>query len=115
MKKINFIAVILIAILMSCTTTKITSTWKANNVVPKHYNKILVLGLIRDADRSLQEKMETHLVNDLKDMGYNAVSSLSEYGPERKKLYTRTYLLFSLWFLLQPFLGLLRNLEPQNL
>ncbi|MBK8090353.1 MAG: hypothetical protein IPK31_22055 [Chitinophagaceae bacterium] len=82
MKKINFIAVILIAILMSCTTTKITSTWKANNVVPKHYNKILVLGLIRDADRSLQEKMETHLVNDLKDMGYNAVSSLSEYGPK---------------------------------
>jgi len=82
MKKVFFLAAALIAIFMSCTTTKITSTWKAENIVPKQYNKILVLGLIRDADRSLREKMETHLVNDLKEMGYNAVSSLGEYGPK---------------------------------
>lgn len=82
MKKINFIGIVLMSLFMSCSTTKITSTWKAGNIVPKHYNKILVLGLIRDADRSLQEKMETHLVNDLKEMGYNAVSSLNEYGPK---------------------------------
>lgn len=65
-----------------CTTSRITSSWKADNTVPQYYNKILVMGLIRDADRTLQENMETHLVGDLKEMGYNAVSSLQEYGPK---------------------------------
>ncbi|MFI5139918.1 MAG: hypothetical protein ACHQIM_19005, partial [Sphingobacteriales bacterium] len=30
----------------------------------------------------VQENMENHFVNDLKDLGYNAVSSLQEYGPK---------------------------------
>jgi hypothetical protein len=41
----------------------------------------MVLGMIRESDRSLQEKMENHLVGDLKELGFNAVSSLQEYGP----------------------------------
>ena len=65
-----------------CTTSKITTSWKAENTVPQKYNKILVLGLIRDADRTLQENMENHFVGDLKELGYNAVSSLKEYGPK---------------------------------
>ncbi len=82
MKKIKWIVVLFLAVAMSCTTTKITSSWKAKDAVPKQYKKILVLGLIRDADRSLQEKMEAHIVDDLREIGYNAVSSLSEYGPK---------------------------------
>ena len=82
MKKIKWLAVFLILLLTGCTTTKITSSWKAQNVEAKKYQKIMVLGLILDTDRSLQEKMEAHLVGDLKDKGYNAVSSLSEYGPK---------------------------------
>ena len=65
-----------------CTTSKITTSWKAENTVPQKYNKILVLGLIREADRTLQENMENHFVGDLKELGYNAVSSLKEYGPK---------------------------------
>ena len=82
MKKIKWLAVFLILLLTGCTTTKITSSWKAQNVEAKQYKKIMVLGLILDTDRSLQEKMEAHLVGDLKDKGHNAVSSLSEYGPK---------------------------------
>lgn len=82
MKKIKWLAVLLIFLLNGCTSTKITSSWKAQNLEAKQYKKILVLGLIRDTDRSLQEKMEAHLVGDLKDKGYNAVGSLSEYGPK---------------------------------
>ncbi len=82
MKKIKWLAVLLIFLLSGCTSTKITSSWKAQNLEAKQYKKILVLGLIRDTDRSLQEKMEAHLVGDLKDKGYNAVGSLSEYGPK---------------------------------
>ncbi len=65
-----------------CSSSNITSSWKAENTVPKQYNKIIVLGLIRDNDRNLQEKMENHFIGDLRDLGINAVSSLKEYGPK---------------------------------
>lgn len=80
MKKYKWLVVLLL-IAAGCTTSRITSSWKAGNNPPKQYNKIMVLGLIRDNDRSIQVNMENHLVNDLKEMGYSAVSSLQEYGP----------------------------------
>jgi len=69
-------------IAVGCTTSRITSSWKAEKTNPQKYNKIMVLGLIREADRSLQAKMENHLVSDLSELGYTAVSSLKEYGPK---------------------------------
>lgn len=82
MKKIILAAAVAGVVIASCTTTKITSSWKAENTMPQPYKKILVLGLIREADRTIQEKMENHFVDDLKGLGYNAVSSLQEYGPK---------------------------------
>ncbi len=82
MKKIQLIGFLTISILFACSTSKIITIWKAPNSTPQHYNKILVLGLIHDKDRSIQEKMEDHFVGDLKDLGYNAVSSLKEFGPK---------------------------------
>jgi len=82
MKKIKGISLALLVIIAGCTSSKITSTWKAENIDTQKYNKVLVLGLIREFDRTIQENMENHLVGDLKDLGYNAVSSLQEYGPK---------------------------------
>lgn len=82
MKKIKWLAIILPAVITGCTATRITTSWKAENVTPQRYSKIMVLGLIRESDRSLQEKMENHLVEDLSNLGLNAVSSLREYGPK---------------------------------
>lgn len=65
-----------------CTSSRITTSWKAENTTPQKYNKIMVLGLIREVDRTLQQNMENHMVGDLKEMGYNAVSSLTEFGPK---------------------------------
>jgi len=73
---------LLLFLLTGCSPLKIGSSWKAENAGPKSYNKILVLGLIREADRRLQENMENHLVGDLSGLGYNAVSALEEYGPK---------------------------------
>ena len=42
----------------------------------------MVLGIIREADRRMREKMESHLVGDLKALGYNALSAYWEYGPK---------------------------------
>jgi hypothetical protein len=69
-------------LLISCATSRITSSWKAPDAAPQHYNKIMVLGLIRTADRTLREKMENHMVGDLQSLGYNAISALQEYGPK---------------------------------
>lgn len=82
MKTIKWAIVILLLVAAGCTTSKITSSWKAESHVAQKYNKIMVLGLIRESDRSMQMNMENHLVGDLKDLGYNAVSSLNEYGPK---------------------------------
>ena len=82
MKKIKWLGVILLLVATGCTTSKITSSWKAENADSQKYNKIMVLGLIREADRTIQENMENHLVGDLKELGYSSVSSLQEYGPK---------------------------------
>jgi hypothetical protein len=82
MKKINWIAAGLLLMIVGCTSSKITTSWKAENTTPQKYNKILVLGLIREVDRTLQQNMENHMVGDLKALGYNTVSSLTEFGPK---------------------------------
>lgn len=82
MKNIKWLGITLLLVAAACTTSRITSTWKAENALPVKYNKILVLGLIREADRTMQVNMENHLVADLQELGYTAVSSMQEYGPK---------------------------------
>jgi hypothetical protein len=82
MIKIRWIGVAVLLIMAGCNSSKITTSWKAENITPQKYNKVLVLGLIKESDRSIQEKMENHFVGDLESLGYNAVSSLKEYGPK---------------------------------
>ena len=42
----------------------------------------MVVALISDKDRRLREHLEAHLVGDLIDNGYDAMSASSEYGPK---------------------------------
>ena len=82
MKYLFSVSIFLLFILGSCSTARITSSWKANDLELKPYKKVMVLGLIREVDRSIQESMENHFVGDLTLLGYEAVSSLKEYGPK---------------------------------
>jgi hypothetical protein len=70
---------ILTALIFSCNSTKITSSWKAENVTTKPYHNIMVWGLLTEKDSSIRHQMETHLVNDLISKGYHAVSSTDVY------------------------------------
>jgi hypothetical protein len=81
MKKI-LISGIMVLFLIGCSSTRITSSWKADNVESKQFKKVLVLALINDPDRTIREKMEEHLVGDLKGLGYDAVCSCDEYNPK---------------------------------
>lgn len=83
MKKITWIGFALLIMALGCTSTsKITSSWKAENVQPKNYQKILVLGLMNIPDRTIREKMEEHLAGNLKTLGYNAVCACEEFDPK---------------------------------
>lgn len=81
MKHLLILPALLLA--LGCgTSSRITSSWKAENAPPDGYKKIVVLSLNTDKDRSLREKMEQHLVNDLKEKGYDAGCSCDEYNPK---------------------------------
>ena len=71
----------LASFLVACQTSKITHTWTDISVTPKQFNKILVLGVIKDDDRELQSKMEKHMAGDLNDLGYSAFASSDIYPP----------------------------------
>lgn len=73
MKKLFFIP--LLAFLISCQPSKITQSWAAKDAAPTKYKKILVLGVLTDNDIELQTKIENHLADDLKDMGYLAIAA----------------------------------------
>lgn len=82
MKQLYFIGLILMVMSAGCNTSKITNSWKSNNITDNKFKNILVLGLIRESDRSIQRNMENHLVEDLLQRGYKAESALTEYGPK---------------------------------
>ncbi|MGG9961514.1 hypothetical protein [Ferruginibacter sp. SUN106] len=81
--KTNHIGTFILAIVMlGCSSSKITSSWKAPDATNKKFNKVMVVGLIKESDRTLREKMEQHMIGDLKELGYNAVSAYEVYGPK---------------------------------
>lgn len=76
------IALAVLFVFSSCTSSRITSSWKSPDTQEKKYKKILVLGLLLDKDRVSKEKMEAHIVGDLNALGYDAVCSCEEYNPK---------------------------------
>lgn len=88
MKTVKYLTIAFAAlVLASCSSSRITSSWKAdqeNGTVQttQHFNKIVVVGLFENESRALRTQMEEQLVKDLKEEGFNAVSSFSLYGPK---------------------------------
>jgi len=82
MKTNLIISFIIMLLMISCSSSQITNSWKSDKIPEKKFSKIMVVGIIAGSDWALREKMETHLVGDLADKGYNAVSAIKEYGPK---------------------------------
>jgi len=84
MKRNTAVTLTILAMIFSgCgTTSYITSSWKAENIEPASYKKIVVLALANEADRTIREKMEQHIAGDLRELGYDAVCSCEEYNPK---------------------------------
>lgn len=86
-------ALILTAFIFSCNSTKITSSWRAENATKKPYRNIMVWGLLAEKDSSLRYQMETHLVNDLIGKGYRAFASTDVYKAKAYKKITSAEIL----------------------
>lgn len=71
----NIILLLLLAFLISCQPSKITQSWAANDAGPNQYKKILVLGVLIDNDSELRAKIENHLAEDLRALGYTALAA----------------------------------------
>lgn len=81
MKQIRFTVAALAALLLySCSSTKLTSSWKAKDAENKTYHNIMVWGILTEKDSTLKSAMENHLVNDLADRGYHAISAAAVFG-----------------------------------
>jgi len=78
--KCNLIFILSI-ILVSCNSSRITSSWKEADTAPVNYKKILVIALSQP-DNALKEQMEQHLVEDIQSHGMQAISAFKQYGPK---------------------------------
>jgi hypothetical protein len=70
-----------LAILVSCQPSKITQTWVAKEAIAKKYKKVLVLAVLPESENELQVKMENHLADDLRGMGYLAIAANKIFPP----------------------------------
>ncbi|MBL7732642.1 MAG: hypothetical protein JNM88_15805 [Chitinophagaceae bacterium] len=80
MKKLLALPLILL-LLASCQPSKITQSWTDKDAAPKLYKKILVLGVLTDNDNELQTKIENHLADDLRALGYMAIAANKVFPP----------------------------------
>ena len=86
MKYTHYLLLMMIALLMGCNATQLTSTWKDAAFAVPNYRQIAVAGILQGVNkRSLREFMERHMSEDLNKMGYRA-SAISElYGLQALK------------------------------
>ncbi len=73
---------IVLFVLSACADVKITHSWKSEEAIQNRFNKILIVGLFTSKDRALRAQMESHLQDDLRELGYNSESSIKLYGPK---------------------------------
>ena len=86
-------AIMATAFIFSCSSTKIKSSWRAENNQTKPYHNVMVWGLLTEKDSSLRKQMETHIVNDLISKGYHAISSMDVYKAKAYKKLTSAEIL----------------------
>lgn len=87
------VAVLLIGVSFSCSSTKIIDSWRDANSITKPYHNVMVWAIIPEKDSILRKQIENHLVNDLVGKAYHAVSSYEVYKTKAyKKLTTQEIL-----------------------
>jgi hypothetical protein len=81
MTRVQISCLILFCILIEgCGSPRILTVWKSEHSAPIHYNKIMVVGIIKEENDSLKAEVEKQMADQLNALGYYAVSALQEFG-----------------------------------
>ncbi len=81
---LKFMAILIVTVCFSsCSSTKLTSTWKMEGYTEQPYKRILVFAIASSV--SNRGMVESAMVNELKDRGFNASSSLSVFPETRNR------------------------------
>jgi len=68
-------------LLFSCNSTKILSSWKAEDANAHKFDKVLVIGMMGARDRDIRESVENSMVQQLEANGIKGVAASKQYGP----------------------------------
>jgi len=80
MKTIKWITILSCILLAQCSSSNIVSSWRTSAPANLETGRIVVVGIIKEQDKSLHKQMENHLADDLCNLGYDAISSTELYG-----------------------------------
>jgi hypothetical protein len=70
-------------VVLACgTSSRITSSWRSLQPAAVSFKKVIVLGLIKESDRSVREEMEHYLAQELRERGQDAVCACELYNPK---------------------------------
>ncbi|ANI88814.1 hypothetical protein A9P82_05630 [Arachidicoccus ginsenosidimutans] len=83
MKKIFLWCIPAMLLLASCSTSRLTTSWVSPKATEtgKHFNKVLVLGLLSNRNRAVKVNMENALAQDLATIGVKAETATDVFGP----------------------------------
>lgn len=68
--------------MLSCRTPMIRYSWSLPENINRKYDKILIIAATKVEDTLIRRQSEEYIVQSLKGLGYNAVSSMKEFGLE---------------------------------
>ncbi len=66
-------------------SVKLTASWSDPKTAPRHVSKILVLSIGKDLQK--RKMAEDNIKAELQNKGFNAATSLDEFGPDLAKTY----------------------------
>ncbi|OIV40525.1 hypothetical protein [Flavobacterium johnsoniae] len=82
MKPLVYSLLIFSVFFVQCSSSNITSSWHSTQASSLQHGRIIVVGLIPESDKRLQQKMENHLADELCNLGYDAAASTDIYNFE---------------------------------
>ena len=66
--------------LARCSTNRTVTTWKTQHIAPTPYHRAMVVAILPDEDSVVRDQIETSFKTALANMGYNAITAISEFG-----------------------------------
>jgi hypothetical protein len=82
MKRLFFLCLPILLMLSCSSGTKVTNSWNEKSIEHKPLNKVIIIALTANKDRTLREQLEQRLAESLSAEGYSTTSAYFEYGPK---------------------------------